>query len=242
MTVRSDIFSYNKEIINLCSRNQLKLKPKKIMIRFVLFLTSLILSTIVSGQTSYQDDMKKGIELFENGNFEQSSELFEKIAESETDNWLPNYYVAFTNSLGSFEFSSDKEKMEKMLTKAQDFLDKEITKQPENVELMVVQTFIDTGWILYNPMTYGMRGMNKALEVYNRASKLDPTNPRVAFTRVQFNMHSAQYMGGNPSDYCEDLKKAIELFATFKPETELHPNWGLNNAKKLSLECESKRN
>ena len=57
------------------------------MIRFVLFLTSLILSTIVSGQTSYQDDMKKGIELFENGNFEQSSELFEKISESQTDNW-----------------------------------------------------------------------------------------------------------------------------------------------------------
>jgi tetratricopeptide (TPR) repeat protein len=242
MTVRSDIFSYNKEIINLCSRNQPKLKQKKIMIRFVLFLTSLILSTIVSGQTSYQDDMKKGIELFEQGNFTESANVFEKIAENQTDNWLPNYYVALTNSLGSFEFSSDKEEMVKMLTKAQDFLDKEITKQPENVELMVVQTFIDTGWILYDPMKYGIRGMNKALQTFNKAAQIDPTNPRVAFSRVQFDMNSSRYMGGNPSDYCEDLKKAIELFATFKPETEFHPNWGLENAKKLSLECESKRN
>jgi len=40
----------------------------------------------------------------------------------------------------------------------------------------------------------------------------------------------------------QEDKKAIELFATFKPETEFHPNWGLDNAKKLSLECESKRN
>src|SRR5690606_4952749 len=212
------------------------------MIRILLFIASLILSTIVSGQTSYEDDMKKGIKLFEQGNFEESAVIFEKIAKNSQDDWLPGYYVALTNALGSFGLSSDKEKMAKMLEKAQDFLDRELKKQPENVELLVVQTFIDTGWIIYDPMTYGMRGMNKALEVYNRASKLDPTNPRVAFTRVQFNMHSAQYMGGNPSDYCEDLKKAIELFATFKPETELHPNWGLDNAKKLSLECESKRN
>jgi tetratricopeptide (TPR) repeat protein len=212
------------------------------MIRILLFIASLILSTIVSGQTSYEDDMKKGIKLFEQGNFEESAVIFEKIAENSQDDWLPGYYVALTNSLGSFGLSSDKEKMAKMLEKAQDFLDRELKKQPENVELLVVQTFIDTGWIIYDPMTYGMRGMNKALEVYNRASKLDPTNPRVAFTRVQFNMHSSQYMGGNPSDYCEDLQKAIELFATFKPETEFHPNWGLERAKTLAQQCENKRN
>lgn len=212
------------------------------MIRLVLFLVSMTLSLFVNGQTSYEDDMRRALDLFENGSFKESSQLFEKISESQTDNWLPNYYVALTNSLGSFEISSDKEEMVKMLTKAQDFLDKEIVKQPENVELMVVQTFIDTGWILYAPMTYGMKGMNSVLQTFNKAAQIDPTNPRVAFTRVQFDMNSSRYMGGNPSDYCEDLKKAIELFATFKPETEFHPNWGLENAKKLSLECESKRN
>jgi tetratricopeptide (TPR) repeat protein len=212
------------------------------MIRLVLFLVSMTLSLFVNGQTSYEDDMRRALDLFENGSFKESSQLFEKISESQTDNWLPNYYVALTNSLGSFEISSDKEEMVKMLTKAQDFLDKEIAKQPENVELMVVQAFIDTGWILYDPMKYGIRGMNKALQTFNKAAQIDPTNPRVAFSRVQFDMNSSRYMGGNPSDYCEDLKKAIKLFATFKPETELHPNWGLENAKKLSLECESKQN
>lgn len=212
------------------------------MIRLVLFLVSMTLSLFVNGQTSYEDDMRRALDLFENGSFKESSQLFEKISESQTDNWLPNYYVALTNSLGSFEISSDKEEMVKMLTKAQDFLDKEIVKQPENVELMVVQAFIDTGWILYDPMKYGIRGMNKALQTFNKAAQIDPTNPRVAFSRVQFDMNSSRYMGGNPSDYCEDLKKAIKLFATFKPETEFHPNWGLENAKKLSLECESKQN
>lgn len=212
------------------------------MIRFVLFIASLILSTIVSGQTSYQNDMQKGIELFESGNFEESSAVFEKIAETPQEDWLPNYYVALTNSLGSFGFSSDKEKMEKMLAKAQDFLDKELSKQPENVELLVIQTFIDTGWIIYDPMTYGMRGMNSVLGIFNKATQIDPTNPRVAFSRVQFDMNSARYMGGNPSDYCEDLKKAIELFTIFKPETELHPNWGLESAEKIAQECQTKQN
>src|SRR5690606_996596 len=119
--------------------------------------------------------------LFEQGNFEESATVFEKIAETPQEDWLANYYVALTNSLGSFGLSSDKDKMAKMLEKAQSYLDRETSKHPENVELMVVQSFIDTGWIIYDPMTYGMRGMNKALEVYNRASKLDPTNPRVAF-------------------------------------------------------------
>src|SRR5690606_31406329 len=172
MTVRSDIFSHNIKNCNLCLRKSTHCINKlMIMIRFVLFIAWLILSTIVSGQTSYEDDMKKGIKLFEQGNFEESTVIFEKIAENSQDDWLPGYYVALTNSLGSFGLSSDKEKMAKMLEKAQDFLDRELKKQPENVELLVVQTFIDTGWIIYDPMTYGMRGMNKALEVYNRASK-----------------------------------------------------------------------
>jgi hypothetical protein len=40
----------------------------------------------------------------------------------------------------------------------------------------------------------------------------------------------------------QEDKKAIELFATFKPETEFHPNWGLEKAKTLAQQCENKRN
>lgn len=198
-----------------------------------------MLGLVSQAQNSYESDMQQAIELFENGKYEQSSEQFEKIAKSNPENWLPNYYVALTNSLGSFQISSEKEKMKAMLEKAQDFLDKELSAQPENAELLVVQAFIDTGWIVYDPMSYGMRGMDKALQVYNSASQIDPTNPRVAFTRVQFNMRSSQYLGGNPKDFCADLKKAIELFATFKPETKFHPNWGLSQATLLTQECDN---
>jgi hypothetical protein len=44
------------------------------------------------------------------------------------------------------------------------------------------------------------------------------------------------------TSYQDDMEKAIELFATFKPETEFHPNWGLEKAKTLAQQCENKRN
>lgn len=213
------------------------------MIRIVTFLASLMLSfAAANAQSSYNGDMRKGIQLFEQGHHEQAAAVFEKIAENSQDDWLPGYYVALTNSLGSFGLSSDKEKMSSMLEKAQDFLDRELEKRPENVELLVVQTFIDTGWIIYSPMQYGMRASQKVWEMFNTTRRIDPTNPRLNLAQVQFNMHSSRYMGGNPMEYCGDVQKVIELFSTFKPETEFHPNWGLESAKVLAQQCENQRN
>ena len=47
----------------------------------------------------------------------------------------------------------------------------------------------------------------------------------------------AQYFGQDTQPMCAQIEKAIELFATFKPESALHPSWGLDRAQEEVKAC-----
>ena len=47
----------------------------------------------------------------------------------------------------------------------------------------------------------------------------------------------AEYFGQDTKPMCAQIEKAIELFATFKPETALHPSWGLDRAQAELKKC-----
>lgn len=207
------------------------------MIRIILFLMVTMVSFCVSAQNNYEFKMKEAIALFDNGDIKESSILFEEIALGESQSWLPNYYVALSNALLSFE-AQDKDEKSKLIEKSEVFLNKELSKESENAEILVVKSLIYTAWIVYDPFLYGQQNFNLILNTNAKAKRIAPKNPRVVYQTALIEMNGAKYMGGNPSDYCDDMKQAIELFATFKPESELHPNWGLQNAKKaIEQEC-----
>jgi len=50
-------------------------------------------------------------------------------------------------------------------------------------------------------------------------------------------MGSAKYFGQDTAPFCADIEKSTKLFATFKPETELHPNWGKERAEEVLKSC-----
>ncbi len=50
-------------------------------------------------------------------------------------------------------------------------------------------------------------------------------------------MGSAKYFGKDTAPYCKDIEASIELFDTFKPETEFHPNWGKERAEQVVESC-----
>ena len=52
-----------------------------------------IISGIVGAQSNYEKGMQKAFELWET-NPTEASNLFERIAGAESDNWLPTYYAA----------------------------------------------------------------------------------------------------------------------------------------------------
>ena len=108
---------------------------------------------------------------------------------------------------------------------------------PENPEILVMQAHILTNWVAFDGMTYGMKYSGKITELYNKAEKLAPKNPRVVFSKADWAMGSAKYFGQDTKPFCAEIEKSIELFATFKPESSLHPNWGIQRAQQVTKSC-----
>ncbi len=208
------------------------------MTRFI-FTIVFFVTSILSAQTPYETGMQKAFSLWGEGKSAEASAMFERIALAEKDNWLPNYYVALVSTTSSFQ-TQDKNQITALLAKAQEALNKELDENPENPELLVMQAMINTGWIVADPMTNGMKLSAKTIAIYDKALAIAPENPRALFSKAEFEIGGARYFGNDTKPMCAQIDKAIELFAKFKPETPFHPNWGLDRALEAQKECNKK--
>lgn len=199
----------------------------------IVFITTLGLA---KAQTNFEKGMTKALELWQADKWEDAENMFERIANAESEEWLPNYYIAQMNSLKSWNVK-DEAILKAQLEKAQEHLDLALTKTDENAELVVMQAQIYTNWVAFDGMTYGMKYAQKIAELYKKATKLDPENPRAAFCKVEWDMGSAKYFGKDTAPFCEKLEATLGLFDTFKPESDLHPNWGKERAAEVVESC-----
>ncbi|WP_264521925.1 hypothetical protein [Flavobacterium sp. N1994] len=204
---------------------------KTIITSFALFICSLL-----SAQTQYEQGMGKAMQLWGQGKDTEAVATFERIASVEKTNWLPNYYIAFICTIDVFG-AKDKTQVPALLTKAQNALDNATVISPNNPEIMVVQAMLYTAILIQDPMTNGQKYSGLALEQYNKALIIDPKNPRVVFSKAEFEIGGAKYWGSDTKPMCEAVAKSIELFANFKPESPFHPSWGLDRAQETLKNC-----
>ena len=210
------------------------------MKKSILTLVIVLSGILAQGQSQYEQGMNKAFELWKTNNTTEASAMFERIASVEQHNWLPNYYVALVNTTTAFQVLNDKQKVTALLNKAQETLDIEFVKNPENAEILVLQALIYTAWIASDPMTNGMKLSGKVMELYAKAEKIAPNNPRVIFGKAEFEIGGARYFKQDTSAMCAQIEKAVTLFSNFKPETVYHPNWGLERALEAQKECAKK--
>ena len=203
---------------------------QKLVIILVLFMSNLI-----SAQSNYEKGMQKAFELWSTNPIEASN-LFERIATAETDNWLPPYYAAQVLIVDSFN-EKDKEKLEAKLNKAQDLVYDASAISKQNSEILVLQAMLHTAYVAYDGANYGMKLSPKITALYAQAKQIDPKNPRVIFGKAEWDMGSAQFFGQDTAPFCKDIESALELFANFKPETQFHPNWGKDRAEQVLNNC-----
>lgn len=202
----------------------------------IITVIALFAVVLVSAQTQFEQGMGKAFGLWKEGKNTEASQLFERIAAAEKSSWLPNYYVALVNTTASFS-EKDKTKVALMLTKAQDALDVELIKDQSNSELYVLQALIYTAYVVMDPMTNGMKYSSKVMEAYAKAKALDPNNPRAVFGEADYQLGGAKWTGVDTKPLCAQVNKAIELFGTFKPETQFSPKWGLERALETQKTC-----
>ena len=82
-------------------------------------------------------------------------------------------------------------------------------------------------------MIYGPKIGDVTIELYNRAIAQDTLNPRALYLKAQFEMGSAKFFNKDLTPYCSKIEKAIILFGTFKPKSEIHPVWGKKLAQNI---------
>lgn len=206
----------------------------------ILYTFTILLCTLFAGaQDRYTEGMNKAFQLWGEGKSKEASDLFERIASAEKNNWLPNYYVALVNTTAAFT-TQDKEQVAALLTKAQDALDQELLKTTGNAELHVLQALIYTAWLVSDPMANGMKYSGLAMEQYAKAEALEPNNPRVVYGKADFEIGGARYFGKDTTPMCREIERAIGLFATFKSDVPFYPDWGLDRAKETFAQCGKK--
>ena len=198
-------------------------------------LIAFIISGIISAQSNYEKGMNKAFELW-GTNPTEASNLFERIAAAEKDNWLPPYYAAQVLVLQGFEIK-DKDVLSAQLSKAQNLLNDATAISKDNPEIMILQALLHTVWVAYDGATYGMQLSPKIAAIYGKASAIDPNNPRVVLQKAEWDMGSAQFFGQDTTPFCKDIERALELFANFKPETTFHPSWGKERAEQVLASC-----
>lgn len=194
-----------------------------------------LISTLAKAQTNYEQGMQKAFQLW-GTNPTEASNMFERIASAEPDNWLPFYYAAQVNIVSSFG-EKNEEKLAALLKKAQDLINDATAISKNNPEILVLQALLHTAWIAFDGATYGMTLSGKIVDLYAKAEVLAPENPRVVYCKAEWNMGSARYFGQDTAAFCKDLERAVRLFATFKPETPFGPNWGKDRAETLLQSC-----
>ncbi|RZJ71210.1 hypothetical protein [Flavobacterium sp.] len=195
--------------------------------------------SLAFGQTKYEEGMKKAFALWKENKPTEASAMFERIAAAEPKQWLPNYYVALINTTASFT-TKDKTQVSALLNKAQAALDVEFLKHPDNAEIMILQALTYTGWVASDPMTNAMKYSGQIMELYEKAQKSDPTNPRAVSGKAEFEIGGAKYFGSDTTPMCSELKRSLDLYANFKPENEFSPKWGKDRAEMLLSECGKK--
>ena len=199
-------------------------------------IIAMFVASIVSAQMQFDQGMKKALQTWKEGKPTEAVAQLERIASVEKTNWLPNYYVAFITTTQAFG-EKDKTKMESLLKTAQKAQDVCNELAQDNPEILVMQAMIHTAWIVYDPMTNGQRLSGDVMYILNKANKIAPENPRVVFQKASFEKGMAQYFGQDTQPMCAQIEKAIELFATFKPESAFHPSWGLDKAQEAVKAC-----
>jgi len=187
------------------------------------------LITTVAAQNNYEKAMAVAVEKLNNAaylsEFNESANTFERISLNEKEEWLPNYYAAYSTIVMSFQ-EQDAAKKEKYNEKAQQFIDKALEIAPEESEIHALQAFLYPSVIMMDPMNRGpvyIERMNKSLE---KAIELNPENPRSYYLQAITVLNMPKEFGGGAEKARPLFEKAQEKFEVFTPTTPLSPTWG----------------
>lgn len=207
------------------------------MEKVIVLLVLSVFNLHIQAQTQYEKGMEKAFELWDQNKLVEASNMFERIASVEKDNWLPPFYAGYVLVLSSFGVE-DEATLKLKLDKATDLLNQATNISPDNPEIMIAQALHNTAYINFDGQKYGMSLSQKNAVIYQKALELAPENPRVVLAKAEWDMGSAKFFGQSIDPHCKDVKRAIALFDKEEESKEkFYPDWGKKRAEQILEDC-----
>lgn len=205
----------------------------------LLIITTLLLSYLVSGQSKFEAAILKGKEMIKNADtsteYQQAANYFDRIAQKETDQWLPLYYQAQVLSfIGNDQ--TDKESKETTLNSALELIES-AKKINRNSELLALEGFVQMLRISIDPATRGQTLSPVIFGLYGQALGMDAENPRALLFLGQMQLGTARFFGTGNDEACANVKKAYDIFEKQPDELTIYPDWGMSGAKSAMENC-----
>lgn len=200
-----------------------------------LFLTLLLVATLIGNtfaQPGYMMQMGKAMRLWGDNKQTEAVARFERVASVNPKKWLPDYYIALICAIDVLN-KRDPQNNQALLKKANQALEKAMTKSTDNAELYCLKGLIYTAQITLDPINNGQKLSPLVIQNYQKAITLDNNNPRAIYLLAEYQLSMAKMFGGNTDNYYKQLELAIKKFDTFKAPSSFHPKWGKERAQQL---------
>ena len=206
------------------------------MKKTILSIAIIVAGFAVKAQSEkYTGVMKKLIAVLDSAktgeDFQNVSNNFERIANAEKTQWLPYYYAAYSLVMKTYQ-EKDKKNIDPLMDKADALLSRAEQLLKDNSEITTMQAMATQCRMMVD-WTRGMTLGPQCSKMIKLAETQTPKdNPRTIMFEAQTAYHTPEAFGGSKSKAKELMKKAIDLFIAFKPESEIYPNWGKKYAEK----------
>ncbi len=193
--------------------------------------------------TTYTSDMLRVIGQMDRAMTTQelinAASQFEVIGQQAPTEWLPPYYAAYCYTVMAFMTKKDLTLKDTYLISAQYHLDKALRIDSNNVEVLVVQAYIYQMKVDVNPTNRLQEYGTLALMSLEKATTINPNNPRIYYLQAQNLFFAPPYAGGGLDRACPIATIAASKYETYSSPSTLHPKWGEAMTNYMQRVCQS---
>ncbi|AQG78150.1 hypothetical protein [Spirosoma montaniterrae] len=157
-----------------------------------------------------------------------------RLSDQSPNEWLPAYWATYAYITASFRAGDN---ADDLLDRAEPYYERVIRLQPQNDEVLVLQSYMAQARLAAKPMFRWMKYGPLSEKALQAARQKNPANPRIPLLEGLALYHKPATFGGGPASACPLLQQSVQKFATFKPTSDLHPNWGRDQIAPLLAKC-----
>ncbi|MGZ3853721.1 MAG: hypothetical protein ACXVBJ_00585 [Flavisolibacter sp.] len=220
---------------------------KKLFLSFAIFLCTF---AVFAQNEKYTAAMKDKIAALDSSRditeLKDLSASFERIGDAEKTQWLPYYYAALAQvNAGNFIYVAnvsnpgELKNLDALADKADQMITKAEALEANNSEIFAVKKMISSLRMMVDPMNRFMTYGPKAQEALDQAKKLNPENPRIYLLEGQDKYFTPEQFGGSKTEAKKLFEEALKKYDSFKPASDLDPNWGKNTTQYLLSQIKS---